>query len=72
MRNLVREIRVRAGLSQGELSVRTRISQGRLSLLERGLEHAWPDWRRRIAEALQVEESTLFPELAKDAETTNG
>ena len=58
----VREFREKAGLSQSELGRRAGIAESNLSKIENGLWQAWPKARRRLARALKVRISELFPE----------
>lgn len=60
--NHVKARRQEIGLSQAELSRRTRINAPNLSAIENGQREAWPRARRRLARALKVTESELFPE----------
>lgn len=64
MRNRIREIRLAQGISGLTLASMTRIAQGDISKLERGLLFLHPGWRRRIAEALRVDEAALEAEGA--------
>lgn len=66
--NNLRKIRKEKGLSGLELSRRARIAPNALSLLERGYLPAYPNWRKRCAQALGVEEDVLFPEEEAQAE----
>jgi len=56
----LRKERERLGLSLTELTRRTGIAANDLSMLERGKRPAFPGWRRRIAEALDLPEADLF------------
>ena len=60
--NHVKARRQEMGLSQAELSRRTRINAPNLSAIENGQREAWPRARRRLARALKMPESDLFPE----------
>lgn len=53
------------GRSQRSLAKEVRVSAGSLSHVLNGRVVAWPALRRRVAEALDVPEAELFPELAK-------
>ncbi len=64
MSNQVREKRLQAGISGEELARRARLSASDLSKVERGQRLAFPAWRRRIAEALDLPEEELFPREA--------
>jgi len=69
--NRLREIRVKAGMSQSQVAERAGISQGEISRFERlGISPRSPLHRSRIAKALEVPVNVLFPddvepELAK-------
>ena len=65
--NLVREYRLRAGLSQTELARRIRVAPQNLSSIERGQLKAWPRIKKSLARALKVKESALFPEVFEPA-----
>ena len=67
MKNQVRKYRKRQGLSGEKLSRLAEMSASDLSKLERGQVFPHPGWRARIADALAVEEKTLFPEVHNDA-----
>ena len=62
MNNLVRQKRKEKGLSLRALSRLSKIYVSDLSQIERGLIRAFPAWRTRIAEALEMSEDSLFPE----------
>lgn len=66
--NRVRETRMKQGLTLLELSRRAKIAPGDLSAVERGLRPAFPGWRQRIAEALGVPETELFPDISEPAD----
>ena len=57
----VRQSRIRKGLNQRELSQRAGICQSILSDIERGTRQPWPAIAQRLAQALDVEVKTLFP-----------
>jgi transcriptional regulator with XRE-family HTH domain len=59
----LRAERLCRGWSQTRVTMLTGIAQGDLSAVERGLRHAHPGWRRRIADAFGLPESTLFQQL---------
>jgi len=61
MSNRVREIRMALGISQAELAWRIHTASPNLSAIENGQRDAWPKLRRRLARALKVTESELFP-----------
>ncbi|MDK2887923.1 MAG: Helix-turn-helix domain [Thermoanaerobacter sp.] len=56
----IRAIRERCGMSRAELSRRTGIDYSTLWKIEKGLIALFPGWRRRIAEALGVDERELM------------
>jgi transcriptional regulator with XRE-family HTH domain len=64
MSNRVREIREKQGISQAELSRRIQIASQNLSAIELGKMEAWPKVRRKIAKALGVSQTELFPEAS--------
>lgn len=69
--NNLRCVRTLRGLSQLELSVKTRIAPGIISNLENGKIYAYPGWRKRLAGALGVPESKLFPEVSDGDRKSN-
>ncbi|MGC8489897.1 MAG: helix-turn-helix domain-containing protein [Clostridia bacterium] len=64
MTNRLAERRLEAGLSQFELARRANISPSVISQLETGKLSPYPAWRQRLADALGVLESELFPEVS--------
>ena len=60
--NLVREIRMKKGLSQLKLSRIAEIAPGTISNIESGKVFVYDGWKKRLAEALNVSEKELFPE----------
>lgn len=62
LENRVREARLKAGLSQFELSRRTKINQSNLCAIETFKRVAWASARKAIAKALKTTEAELFPE----------
>ena len=66
MKNNVRPVRKSMGMSGLELSRRVKMAPSTLSLVERGMLPAYPNWRRRISEALGLSEEELFPEIRED------
>jgi len=60
-RNLVKEFRERAGLTQVELARRAHIASPNLSSIERGRLAPWPKIKSRLARALKTTEAELFP-----------
>ncbi len=55
--------RRKRGWSQARLARETGIHPTDISKLEAGQVHPWPGWRKRLAEALGVEEAVLFREV---------
>lgn len=63
IKNNIKRIRQRSGLSQTKLARLAGLSEPALSELELNKRQAWPKARRSIANALGVNESELFPGL---------
>ncbi len=61
MTNRLRELRLKAGMTQVELGRMARIAPQNLSSIERGRLVAWEKARRRLARALRVDVRELFP-----------
>ena len=61
MNNHLAEVRKRAGLSQLRLGYLTGIQPTEISRIETGRLKPYPAWRKRLARALNVSESQLFP-----------
>ena len=57
------QIRKEKGISQTELSHLARIPRPKLNEIERNKRVAYPAWRKRIAQALGVEESEAFQSM---------
>jgi len=51
------------GISQNKLSQIAEIPASNMSLLVNGKSPIYPAWRRRIAKALGMSETVLFPEF---------
>jgi len=66
LENNVREVRKKKNMSALELARRAVMASSSLSLIERGLIPAYPGWRKRIAQALNVSERELFPEVQEN------
>jgi transcriptional regulator with XRE-family HTH domain len=62
IRNRLKEYREKAGLSQTELAWKSRMAGQNISAFERGTLSPWPKAKKALAEALQVDETELFPE----------
>jgi transcriptional regulator with XRE-family HTH domain len=60
-RNKIREKRIEAGLSQIQLATLTGLGNTVISDFELGKRFPWPKARKRLAQALKVPESELFP-----------
>lgn len=60
--NRLREFRKKNNLTQLDLSKLTDIYPNDISQIETGYRKAFPGWRKRLSEALEVEEEVLFPE----------
>jgi transcriptional regulator with XRE-family HTH domain len=56
----LRDERLRRGWSQLDVAVRTGLPPSTISVVERGLVHAHPGWRRRLARAFGLPEAALF------------
>ena len=67
LHNRLKEIRLRKEISQLKLSQISGIAPCVISNIERGRQYVFPGWKRRIASALNVSESELFPEEMLDA-----
>lgn len=50
-------------ISKAQLSRRADIAQSDFYMMLLGKRPAFPGWRKRIAEVLEMEEKTLFPEF---------
>lgn len=60
--NRLREARKQKGISQFHLAVKANLYPSIISNIERGVWVAYPGWRQRIAAALEMPESEIFPE----------
>lgn len=65
-KNLVREMRKQKGYSQLKLGRMTEIAPNTISNIENGKIVAYPGWRKKLAAALEISESELFPEYVDD------
>jgi len=70
--NNLKRIRTRKNLSQLQLSANTRISPGIISNIENEKIFAYPGWRKRLAEALNVHESEIWPDDVGKGGKNNG
>lgn len=66
MENLLRETRLKKGLSQLDLAKLTNIAPTDISRIENGWLKPYPGWRRKLTEALDVPEDELFPKEASN------
>jgi transcriptional regulator with XRE-family HTH domain len=64
MKNRIRELRERAGLSQAQLAELVGTTQAEISRLETGERRLTVDWMARIARALMLRPSDLLPTAA--------
>jgi transcriptional regulator with XRE-family HTH domain len=62
----LREARQKKGWSLMDVARETGITPSNLSYIERGLQVAWPDWRKRLCELFNVKEAVLFSEVEDD------
>jgi len=60
--NKLKEVRKEKGLSQLKLALMTGIAPGDISRIENGWLKPYPGWRKRLARALGIPESELFPD----------
>ncbi len=70
MPNRLREIRETKKLSQVDLTRKTGIGPATISNLENEKIFPYPGWRRKLAQALEVSEEELFPEVDKPCVTS--
>jgi transcriptional regulator with XRE-family HTH domain len=63
MKNKLREVRTKKGISQLELSRLTKIAPANICNIENGKQYPYPGWRRRIVEVLDMPEEAVFPEF---------
>ena len=59
-KNNLKKIRVEKGLSQSKLSFTTRIAPNIICNIENNRVHAYPNWRKKIAQALNVSEKEIW------------
>jgi transcriptional regulator with XRE-family HTH domain len=62
LKNFVRDVREKRGLSQLKLSRIAEIAPGTISNIENGKVFVYEGWKKRLAEALEVPQNELFPE----------
>ncbi len=60
--NSLKKVRNEKGLSQLKLALMTGIAPGDISRIENDWLRPYPGWRKRLARALGVPESELFPD----------
>ncbi len=60
MINRIKEIRQLKNMTQLDLSYATRIAPANISMIERGRQYCFPGWRKKISEALGVNENDVF------------
>jgi transcriptional regulator with XRE-family HTH domain len=58
--NKVKEIRESRGLSQFDLAKKANITPSDISRIENNKIFPYPQWRKRISEALEVPEDKIF------------
>ncbi len=68
MSNKLREYLEKLDISQLELSRLTRIAPTDINQIVNGKRYCYPGWKKKIATALHVPVSELFPGGEKDAE----
>lgn len=61
LQNNLRKARINQHKTLLDLSIMTAISQSDLSQIELGRRPAYPKWRRKLSEALNISENELFP-----------
>ena len=66
-KNKVKEFRLAKGFSGLELSRRAKIAPSTLHNIENFKTPVYPGWKKRLSEALQVDEQELFPEVDENA-----
>ena len=65
LKNNLRDIRKKKGMSQLELSYDTRISPSDISNIERGKQYPHKGWRKKISKVSEVDEEEIFPEISE-------
>jgi len=60
IKNNLRSIRTKKGLSQAQLSYKAKVSPSIISNIENEKMIAYPGWKRRIAKALEVSEADIW------------
>jgi transcriptional regulator with XRE-family HTH domain len=64
---LLKHERLRRGWSQTRICQLTGIAPADISLVERGLQPAYPAWRRRLARVFRLPAAALFTEVPEEA-----
>ena len=64
--NRVREYRNKQNMTQFELAKKSNITPGDISQMETGKKYPFPNWRKRLSEALEIEEKVLFPNIDEE------
>ncbi len=63
MKNNLKEMRLRAGLSQVELAEKLNSTQGMIGLLERGERKLAPEWLKKLSQVLSCSPLDILPDL---------
>lgn len=63
MKNNLKELRKKAGLSQVELAEKLNTTQGMIGLLERGERKLAPEWLKKISQILSCSPLDILPDL---------
>lgn len=63
---LLKQERLRRGLTQTQLGALTGISPQDISLIENGWRKPFRGWKKRLADALEMSVESLFPEVTDD------
>lgn len=66
--NQLKKIRELKGLSQFELAKKADITPSDISRIENNKIFAYPGWRARLAEALDIPQNELFPEEGDESD----
>ena len=72
MSNRIRDERIRRGWSQTRLAALTEIAAQDISAIERGVQAAYPGWRRRLVGVFGIPEAELFATAADENEVGSG
>ena len=71
MKSNLKKFRTAKKLSQAGLTRLTGISPSIISAIENEKLYCYPGWRKKFAEALEVPEADLFPEVSESCATSN-